>query len=510
MTSRLAVMALCCLGALASGPADWVPARWEGGPAELARRVKDKSLSSDPSARDAVLRWYEPETLGLLEGTPINCLLLTLGGGAPLEVAQEQQKLVKNYARLARARGLAVLGVIRPGADPAAVAALAAGAQLDGIVLEGEFPAAFAERVRSGLESKRSAALIISIAAEPAPVRTSGAPLLAVEGVQPSSRHPMEDGIRATPTTEPWIESNMWRVRSFRLGTKSRPIWISHGPKAASRAYYAKSVADAAAAGGRWVVTLADDLRAKLFLKDPEALASWRDIAAYLRFAEEHADWRNWAPYGNVGIILDTAGKYPDVSDEYLNLVARRQVPYRVIERSQLNPAALEAFHAVLAADLAPPTEAERKMLSAFAENGGVVVAGASWGNGPKNDPFAELRQGKGRVVIYKDDPPEPDAVARGLTEFLEPEVIGLTTFNVPSVLTYASTSDRRVLVQLVNYADRPFDARITLRVNGSFKNARQYRPEGPPADLAMQPAENGRTQVAIPKLGMWGAVLFE
>jgi hypothetical protein len=66
------------------------------------------------------------------------------------------------------------------------------------------------------------------------------------------------------------------------------------------------------------------------------------------------------------------------------------------------------------------------------------------------------------------------------------------------------------VLVQLVNYADRPFDARITLRVNGSFKNARLYRPEGPPADLAMQPAENGRTQVAIPKLGMWGAVLFE
>ena len=88
-------------------PATWVPARWEGGPLELARRAGDKALAN-PQLREAISAWYDPATLRLLDGTPVNCLLLTLSAGADPEIEKRQRQLVMEYARRARARGLAV------------------------------------------------------------------------------------------------------------------------------------------------------------------------------------------------------------------------------------------------------------------------------------------------------------------------------------------------------------------------------------------------------------------
>jgi len=121
----------------------------DGGPLEVARRDKDKNKDkkdkelSDPAVREAISGWYDPATLTLLEGTPLNCLLLTLSAGADPGIEQRQRQLVEAYAGAARGRGFAVLGVVYPGADLAAVASAAVDAQLDGLVLEGEFPGTF-------------------------------------------------------------------------------------------------------------------------------------------------------------------------------------------------------------------------------------------------------------------------------------------------------------------------------------------------------------------------------
>jgi hypothetical protein len=517
--TALVLAVLFCLGSVATGlcvgsPDGWIPARWDGGPLELARRAKDKAVVENASIREAIARWYDPATLGLLEGTPINCLLVTLSAGAGPTVETEQHRLVKDYARMARERGIAVVGIVYPGTDPQAVAATADEARLEGLVMNGEFPAGggFAGKLGAALRFNNSAAVVIPIARDAASVRTAKAPLLAVEGVRPNASDLADKGIRAGPSAEPWIDSNIWLIRSFRLGTAWRPIWINQQPHCNSQGDYARCVADSAVAGGRWMVALDDDLRAKLFRKDADALATWRSVGCYLKFAEDHAEWRSFAPYGNLGIILDTAGKNPEYSNEYLNLVARRQVPYHVIERSQLTPTSLASFQAILAADLAPPSEPERKMLRLFAQKGGLVIAGPSWGDPPSDDVYAELPLGKGRVVVYKDDPPDPEIVARDLLDLLEPEVMGLTAFNVPSVLTYASSSDsgKRALIQFVNYAMSPFNSKITIRFNGSFKTARLFTPENAPLELETRAVTNGRTEVAIPKLMVWGALLLE
>ena len=483
-------------GASGGTPDSWIPARWEGGPLELARRAKANTLPADAAVREAIANWYDAATLSLLEGSPVNCLLVTWSAGADAGLEQRQQRLIKAYTAEAHKRGLAVLGLVYPGADPSRTAAEAAGAGLDGLVLDGEFEAGPAFPV------------VIPIARDAASGRTVKRPIVAVQGVSPSVRNLADMGIRSGPSSEPWIESNVWLVRSFRLGPAWRPVWISHQPGAGSPGDYARCVADAAVAGGRWIVALDDGLRAGLRRNDSAALATWRRIGALLNFAEAHADWRVFLPFGNLAIILDAAGADPETSDEYLKLVARRQTPYRLILRSQLSAASLAGFRAVLAAELAPPTEAERRILKDFAERGGVVVAGRSWGDPPKDEPYSEVRVGKGRVVVYKD--PDPESVARDMRNLLSQEEMGVVVFNVPSVITYASAGEggRRLLVQLLNYSNSPAEA-ITIRVKGNFKTARLYVPEAAPSDLVLK-SEEGRVDVSIPKLALWAGVLLE
>jgi len=503
---RLAVLFLlsCRLVAAATPPPEqWVPIRWTGGPLEVDWRTHAKSLPADAAFRDAIARWYEPVTLGLLEDSPANCLLVTWSAPADEAVEAEQQQLVKNYAEAAHKRGLVVLGLVYAAGDASKIASGAARAALDGLVLEGELAPEFPAALRKAAGSL----LVIEIAKDAAPWRWKPAPIVVVSGVDPSGRNLSEMGIRGAPSSEPWIESNIWLVRSFGLASPVPPVWISSQLENTSPIEYARAVADAAAAGGRWIVSLDDALRVKLRARDASALETWRRLSSYLKFAETHGAWRALAPYGNVGIVLDPVGRKQDV-DEYLNLATRRQVPYRLVSRSGLNAGAVANFRALVVTEFDPPSSAERKLLQDFAQNGGLLMAGPSWGGAPKTEPFAEIRVGKGRVVVYKD--PDPETVARDLKELLSDDDLGVVPFNVPSVITFASGGGSRqpLLVQLLNYFDHPVEM-ITLRVAGKFGSARLETPDGVPVDLPLRDAE-GRTEVTIPKLLLWGAVSME
>jgi hypothetical protein len=472
---------------------------------ELAWRTHTKTLPTDPAVRDALARWYEPATLSLLEDSPANCLLLTWSAPADAAVESAQQQVVKIYAESAHKRGLAVLGLVYAAGDASKIAGEAARAALDGLVLEGEFASEFSATLRKAAGSM----LVVEIAKDAAPWRWKPAPIVALAGVAPGARNLSEMGIRGAPSSEPWIQSNIWLVRSFGLDSPSRPVWVNSQFENPAAVDYARSVADAAVAGGRWIISLDDAFRARLRSRDGSALEIWRHLTSYLKFAESHGvAWRARAPYGNVGIVLDAASTKQDVSEEYLNLAARRQVPYRLVARSAMNAATLVNFRALVATEVDPPSVAERKLLQDFAESGGLVIAGPSWGAAPRTDPFAEVSTGKGRIVVYRD--PDPETVARDLKELLSDDDLGVVPFNVPSVITFAGGGGRGqlLLVQLLNYFDHPVEA-ITLRVAGKFNSARLETPERAVMDLPLRQTE-GRTEVTIPKLLLWGVVSME
>ena len=500
-------LALAPAAACAGLPSAWIPARWDGGPLELARRAQDKALAN-PEVRKAISGWYDPATLSLLDGTRINCLLLTLSAGAGPEIEKRQSQIVTEYARRARARGLAVLGLVYPGADPAGAAAAARDAHLDGLMLEGEFPEGpgFADRLEKALAAVNSSAIMIAAAPSPI-VRKSMRQILAVEGASPGVGS-SGDGATASATGGMWIDSNLWLARSFHPDPDRRPVWISHRPRTGTPGAYARSIADAAAAGARWILALDDDLRAKLLRREPEALAVWRGIADNLAFFEGHAEWRSFSPFGNVGIVLDASGPNLENTEEYLNLVARRQIPYRVIYRSRLDGASLAGLRAVLAFDLAPATPGERKILRAFAAKGGLVLSGPSWGGAPKDQSYTIVAEGEGEVAVYKDDPPDPQSVARDLNDLVTTPELGVSVFKAPSVLSYVSVAGdgARMLIQLVNYATAPAES-ISIWVTGSFASARLYAPGSTPVDLPLR-RSGGRTEITLARLATYGAVL--
>jgi len=512
-TSRAAGVLLCfwmaAAGLCAGTPDTWAPVRWNGGPLEVLRRADDRALA-DPAIRKAVSDWYDPATLSLLEGAPVNCLLLTFSAGADASVEKQQQQLVGEYARRARERGFAVLGLVYPGTSPQAVASAAADARLDGLVLEGEFPdlAGFAGQLESALRSRKSAALVIPVASS-AVLRKAAWPVLALKGVSPGVGK-LADAATASATGGMWIDSNLWLVRSFRQTAGSRPVWITQSSRPAAPADYVKSVVDAVAAGGRWVITLDDSFRSKLLRRDAETVAAWRSMGTYLAFFEEHADWRSFVAYGTVGVILDPTGPNLAHAEECLNLVARRQIPYRVIERSQVGAPALAGLRAVLAFDLAAPTERERKSVLAFAEAGGLVLGGPSWGVPPKDQSYTVVSAGAGEVAVYKDAAPDPASVARDLNDLVPTEELGVSVFNAPSVLSYVSISETgsRLLIQLVNYAGLPAES-VTIWVTGKFSTARLHVPASAPVDLAVK-RRSTRTEIVIPKLPHYGALLLE
>jgi len=482
--------------AIAAGPPDtWVPIRWEGGPLE--------------AARPAIATWYEPSTLDLLSGSPVNCLLLTLSGGADAAAQKEQLRLVAAYSRAARAKGLATLGVVKPGARPAEIAASAAAAGVDGVVLEGEFEGGvkFYREVEQALRAKQAGAVVIPITGPSA--HPPGAwPVVAIsEGVQPGIRE-LSD-IDATPSSEPWIDSNTWLVRSVRAWSGKRPVWLSYKLDKPAPDVYPRAVADAAAAGGRWVVALDDEFRAGLRRGDAASKQAWHKLSSALRYQQEHALWRDYRFIGPLVILQDPASKHADLFGEYLNLIARRQCPYTILQRGELAAERLRGSKGVLAVDLKELRAAERKTLEDFAAQGGTLISGpAAAAGAAKGEGYATRQSGKGEIVAYPDDPPDPEAVSKDMRDLLGGDAIKV--FNGPSVLTCLSSddADKRVLVQMVAYSSAPSD-RVTLRIKGEFRKARLFTPGEPPADLPAE-QDSGTTEIVLQKVALWMTLLLE
>jgi len=227
---------------LVAGMPDWIPARWHS---------------------------TDPKTLELLAGSPINCLLLEAPSADPA------------FVRQAAAQGIATLAVLRPGADLPAAADRAVAGHMNGIVLEGDFEADAAARVRA-----RKLPLI-ELTDRHHIHLDGGEPVTGTwEGLWPGIEIEHGGAKLTGPTASPWIDTNSGFLSFFRAATGAA-IWVGVGPPAgkvfpADR--YLQAVGDAAIAGTRWIISLDNDLEHRLLAREPAALRTWQRINAYLRY----------------------------------------------------------------------------------------------------------------------------------------------------------------------------------------------------------------------------------
>ncbi len=430
---------------IAAAP-DWVPVRW-------------------PSS--------EPKSLELLAGTPVNCVLLEHDNWNPPLL----QRAAKDK--------IATVAVLHPEATPIEYAREAVRLHMDGVALEGEYNPALGNRLRDSLTG--SGLTVIELPSRAHIRLDSGDPVVGTwQGVWPGIEVQNGGEHMMGPTSTPWINTNTGFLRFVRAATDSA-VWISVKPPpkiAHSVEQYAVSIADAATAGARWVMSFDDNFAARLLRGDKEAADDWRKIAAYQTYFDGKREWQRYHQYSQLALVQDanTGGL---LSGSLLDMMAVQHTSVRPLPTRRLANESLHGARVVLDVDAASLDVQQRQALQDFKDHGGVLVdPPKAWRFPPISDRQTVLSRQQWQEIQKMWEVTYNATVRKNF---------GARTFNTASILfSLLETPDgKSALVHLLNYTDLPSES-VTVHVLGDWKHARLYTPDGPPQELAVYPIEGG------------------
>jgi hypothetical protein len=442
---------------------NWVPARWNSG---------------------------DPASLELLAETPVNCILL------------ESSNWNADVVKKASGRGIATLGVLHAGTDLSGLARRAASLHLTGVLLEGDFEPPATDQVKSGLAD--SGLIVIEL-----PVRrrirldSRDSIIGTSEGLWPGVQPEHGGSVRSGPTSNPWIDTNTGFLRFLRAANDAAQ-WIGVRPppkRAVSVDQYGVVMADAAMSGARWIVSLDDDLDRRLLAGQPQALADWKKISAYLGYFEKRKEWRDYKPYSKFAVVQD-AESGGLLSASLLDMLSVQHTAVRPVLTRRLDKESLHGARVVLNVDAESISAGQKAALKDFVSSGGVLV------NPPRGWRFPQTSEKR-----LTPDRRQMNQI-QGLWEVTYTVTVrknfGARTFNTSSVLynLLATPDTKSLLIHLVNYADVPAET-IAVQVLGEWKHARLYRPGMPTVDLPLYPIKEG-TAVDIDRLPVFATLKID
>ena len=427
---------------LLAGAPDWVPARWHSN---------------------------NPKSLDLVAQTPVNCVL----------IEKPQWSLEFNDAAVKR--GIAALGVIRPGGATVDDARRAVALHMTGVVLEGDFDAG----VNAALADSK-----ITIVELPSRARMrfdQGRSVVGTwQGVWPGVL--IEEGAvtKSGPSGAPWIDTNTGFLRFVRAATDG-PVWIANTPppkKTFSVERYQEVIGDAAASGARWVVALDEDFETRLLAGDAKAVEGWKRIGGHLRYYESHAEWKSLRPHANLALV-EGVKSGALLSGGILDMIAVKNTPVRAVPDRKLSGDSMAQTKMAVNIDPDSLTLEQKEVLKAFTRNGGTLLTG------PPGWKFPAQKDGQ--ITLAKDDLEKLDEMWKELNSMTGRRNMGARLFNVSSMLSnlLEAPGGKPVVLHLVNYADYPMEA-VTVHLLGSFKKASLFMPGAAPKDLPVYEVEEG------------------
>jgi hypothetical protein len=318
-----------------------------------------------------------------------------------------------------------------------------------------------------------------------------------IEGVWPGIRSTRFGAAGTTgtgPTGEPWINSNAWPVRLAEARNPGKSVWVRTGaaPAGASALPYIMAIADAALTGGRWIISLEDELAAGIANGNAEGLEVWKRIAAVSAFFSAHRAWAAYEPVAVLGILSAFS---TSAEQEVLNLITRSGQQYRVLPKGGPGGPDLAGLRGVVYADPEAPPAQDRAAVLRFVAAGGLLIAGAEWGGVPgaakaasEHPRFSTLTLGKGTVAVAKAAIADPYLFAGDCAVLVSHRYDLLRFFNGGALQAYYS----RGLVQILFYANQPA-VDTSLWVAGNYKSARLWTLEGArPIALAAELVRDG------------------
>jgi hypothetical protein len=280
------------------------------------------------------------------------------------------------------------------------------------------------------------------------------------------------------------------------------------------------AICDAEAAGGGWVISLDDNLRARLLEGDSGAQQAWKGIAAAAAFFDKHRQWRAFQPLGFTGVISDFSGGNFDLSGEILNLMSRTGALYRVLWKHTAMTQPFTGLKALVYADPEPPSKELRQKILRFVESGGLLVTGPNWGPEGKSlgtgaHPRFDVRAlGKGRLASARQDLDDPYQVAVDAQILLSHanDQVRLFGSGASGSCHFTGPVDgKTALVQLLTYAGGRGVSQLTVWVHRNVRSARLWSIQAAEA-VAVEhlPAEFGGTDLRIASVPAYGALELE
>jgi hypothetical protein len=430
--------------------------------------------------------WTDRESLDLLAGSPVNCLLLR---AYPAELIAA-----------ANARGIVTLAVLQLGGDTAAEARKALAAKVTGLLLDGDFPVAVAASVREAA----GGAPVVELSARSRMPLGSTAPILGTyQGVWPGIALEQDGGHKAGPTGSTWIDTNTGFIRAARAWGNAE-LWLGNQPPSGTvitGARYLQAIADAAISGARWVLAFDSDFAARLHRREAGALGDWRRMSELLRYFENYPEWRGMREYGKLAVVQDPA-KGGLLSGGILDMIAVKHTPVKPIPRERLSAEALSGATMAVSVDPDSLTAEQKEILRNFTRSGNTLLTGPPGWKDESPSP--------GRITLDKPELARLNDIWRDVNSMIGRRNLGVRLFNVSSMLSnvLASPDGKTVVLHLVNYSDYPVE-NVTVHFLGNFTRATLLTPDGAVKPLSIYREEDTRG-VDIDKVSVCATIKLE
>jgi hypothetical protein len=389
----------------------------------------------------------------------------------------------KGLVEAAKQKGYHVFLEVKLEEAPAA-AETATTAGITGIILKGEASQAnLAEEKARKLQSTYPKVKIL---------------VLDAAGRQPELRGWLvfkKDGILqvSSPTSQPWLDENLAMIRHERAFQSEQALLYTfswdlsdevvkeQGPSAAD---YSLAVAEAGAFHADLLLELHPRQQKGLASGDKETLSNWNDVKRTIEFYER-GNPRAKEVAARVGVLTNDY----DSSYEAINLMARHNIPFRVLHSAEVQARDLEGFDVVIA--FAAPNKELTAAIREFANRGGVAVLVNVPGTYPWHSPGistlvpAKTSEhsitypvGEGRVIELGEAVTDPETFARDVRRLMVKERIPVSLWNSLTTLVtaYPGQKPGEVIVELVNYEEEP--AQVQVQVRGNFGTVTVESPE--------------------------------
>lgn len=448
----------------------WVPMKWPCGPLALAQRSKAKA--PEAGVKETLDAWAQPASLELLKETPINCLLVEWAADAPEDAPQ--QEALKPIIEAGRGKGISFVGKVTA-KNAAAAASSGKAAGLAAVLLT--------EPAGKDLDLP----VIVQVARDKVKWDAATSIFSASDNEWPGIKADTMKGDTAVagPTGVPWVNSNAWFSLLAAHMAQEKTVWLDFDPPddstVAHPADYPLAIADSEVYGGRWIVSLDDQFREALLKGVPSASAMWTKTTETAAFFTRHAQWRTYKPQGILTVISDFSGDNAFTSSETMNLLNRRHVQFKLMERSKALLVPMPGERALLWLDKDAPTTEQLPKVLEFVRQGGLLIAPAYWGPAgvkpTRRDPsiaYQVYNVGQGQMAVPDEGFEDPYQVALD-TQLLVSRRNDLARLYNPATTNVHCSFDpvhQHRLVQIVNYSTAPATY-VTLWVNTRARAAR-------------------------------------